>query len=138
MENLLLALSIARAQVKDLEWLIEQSENRLRENQNLLKQAQGLVTALEKSEQEMKNLKSKAGVLQVDLDRIAEKNRKWARETVDRIMSEGKEDSHPSGIEAPQWNMSYWRFEGPKLKQRVLDLEAELEALRSKTVWKDQ
>jgi hypothetical protein len=41
-----------------------------------------------------------------------------------------------SGMEAPQWNLSYWRIEGPKLKQKVLDLEMELEQLRSKTLWK--
>ena len=87
MENLLLALSVARAQVKDLEWLIEQTENRLRQNQNLLDSAKGMVEALEKSEQEMKNLKSKNQMYQIDLDRIAEKNQKWASETVDRIVS---------------------------------------------------
>ena len=41
------------------------------------------------------------------------------------------------GMEAPQWNMSYWKFEGPKLQQRVLELESELESLRSKTLWKE-
>jgi hypothetical protein len=41
-----------------------------------------------------------------------------------------------SGMDLPQQNLSYWRFEGPKLQQRVLDLEMELESLRSKTVWK--
>jgi len=87
LENLLLALSVARAQVKDLEWLIEQTENRLRQNQNLLDSAKGMVEALEKSEQEMKNLKSKNQMYQIDLDRIAEKNQKWASETVDRIVS---------------------------------------------------
>jgi len=91
LENLLLALSVARAQVKDLEWLIEQTENRLRQNQNLLDSAKGMVEALEKSEQEMKNLKSKNQMYQIDLDRIAEKNQKWASETVDRIVS-GQQD----------------------------------------------
>ena len=86
MDNLLLALSVARAQVKDLEWLIEQTENRLRQNQNLLESAKGMVEALEKSEREMKNLKSKNQMYQIDLDRIAEKNQKWASETVDRIV----------------------------------------------------
>ena len=41
-----------------------------------------------------------------------------------------------SGMELPQQNLSYWKFEGPKLQKRVLDLEMELESLRSKTVWK--
>ena len=41
-----------------------------------------------------------------------------------------------SGSELPQHQNSYWKFEGPKLKQKVLDLEMELESLRSKTVWK--
>jgi hypothetical protein len=77
--------------VKDLEWLIEQTENRLRQNQNLLESAKGMVEALEKSEQEMKNLKSKNQMYQIDLDRIAEKNQKWASETVDRIVS-GQQD----------------------------------------------
>jgi hypothetical protein len=41
-----------------------------------------------------------------------------------------------SGSELPQHQNSYWKFEGPKLQKRVLDLEMELESLRSKTVWK--
>ena len=41
------------------------------------------------------------------------------------------------GMEAPQWNMSYWKIEGPKLQQKVLQLESELESLRSKTLWKE-
>ena len=41
-----LALSLAKAQVKDLEWLIEQSENRLRQNMDLLQQAKGIVESL--------------------------------------------------------------------------------------------
>ena len=86
MENLLLALSIARAQVKELEWLVEQTENRLRQNQDLLEKAKGMVEALEKSELEMMRLKSKTQLLQVDLDRIAEKNQKWAKETVEKIV----------------------------------------------------
>jgi hypothetical protein len=39
--------------------------------------------------------------------------------------------------ELPQQNLSYWKFEGPRLQQRVLDLEMELDSLRSKTLWKD-
>lgn len=124
MENLLLALSIARAQVKDLEWLVEQTENRLRENQNLLEQSKSMLNSLEKSEQEMKNMKSKSELLQIDLDRIAEKNRMWASKTVDRIMS--------SGMELPQQNLSYWKFEGPKLKEQVEDLTAQLLSAQEK------
>lgn len=41
-----LALSLAKAQVKELEWLIEQSENRLRQNKDLLDQAKGIVNSL--------------------------------------------------------------------------------------------
>jgi len=41
-----------------------------------------------------------------------------------------------SGQDWPKAN-SYWSFEGPKLKQKVLDLEMELENLRSKTLWKE-
>jgi hypothetical protein len=31
-----------------------------------------------------------------------------------------------SGMDLPQQNLSYWRIEGPKLQQKVLDLEQEL------------
>jgi hypothetical protein len=41
-----------------------------------------------------------------------------------------------TGQDLPQHQNSYWKFEGPKLQKRVLDLEMELEDLRSKTVWK--
>jgi hypothetical protein len=41
-----------------------------------------------------------------------------------------------SGQDLPQHQNSYWRFEGPKLQARVLDLEMQLEQLRSKTLWR--
>jgi hypothetical protein len=41
-----------------------------------------------------------------------------------------------TGQELPQNQNSYWKFEGPKLQKRVLDLEMELEYLRSRTLWK--
>ncbi len=60
-----------------------------------------------------------------------------AQESDLKRMNQKLERSHlGSGMEAPQWNLSYWRIEGPKLKQKVLDLEMELEQLRSKTLWK--
>ena len=77
---------------------------------------------------EMVREKSKAQALQLDLDRIAEKNQKWAKAKVEGLMS---------GMELPQQNLSYWKFEGPKLQARVLELENQLEQLRSKTLWKD-
>jgi len=69
--------------------------------------------------------KAKIGVQKLDLDRWAEKNQLWAKEMVQDL-----------GQEWPQKNSSYWRFEGPKLQQRVLDLEMELDRLRSQTLWK--
>jgi uncharacterized protein YhdP len=42
-----------------------------------------------------------------------------------------------TGQELPQHQNSYWKFEGPKLQKRVLDLEMQLEQLRSQTLWKD-
>ncbi len=61
-----------------------------------------------------------------------------AQESDLKRMNQKLERSHlGSGMEAPQWNMSYWRFEGPKLQARILELESELESLRSKTLWKD-
>ena len=58
--------------------------------------------------------------------RQSEKAQMWAKETVAGVM-----------WDLPQQNLSFWKFEGPKLKQRVLDLEMELESLRSKTLWKE-
>jgi hypothetical protein len=68
---------------------------------------------------------------------------KWSRAKVQaqesdlKRMNQKLEKDSWSGMDLPQQNMSYWRVEGPKLKQRVLDLEMELESLRSKTVWKE-
>ena len=42
-----------------------------------------------------------------------------------------------SGMELPQQNLSYWKFEGPKLQKRVQELEMQLDYLRSKTLWKE-
>jgi hypothetical protein len=44
--------------------------------------------------------------------------------------------SRGSGQDLPQHQNSYWKFEGPKLQKKVLDLEMELESIRSKTLWK--
>jgi hypothetical protein len=73
-------------------------------------------------EQELRWSQAKIQAQESDLERM---NRKLTNSGWD------------SGLQAPQWNMSYWRIEGPKLKQRVLDLESELESIRSKTMWKD-
>ena len=61
------------------------------------------------------------------LECLVPKNQEWAKETVQELHS---------GQEWVRAN-SYWRFEGPKLQKRVLDLEMELETLRSQTLWKD-
>ena len=80
---------------------------------------------LEKAESDLRWAKAKIGVQQVDLDRMNQKlTQRW--------------EPPDSALQAPQWNMSYWRIEGPKLQKRVLDLEMQLEECRSKTVWKDQ
>jgi BMFP domain-containing protein YqiC len=96
-------------------------------------------------------LKEKVKVLQLMLASAREKNSesvekiRWLQAKVkaqesdlERMNQKLVQGSHlGSGLEAPQWNMSYWKFEGPKLQQRVLELESELESLRSKTLWKD-
>jgi hypothetical protein len=46
-----LALSIAREQVKNLDWLVEQTENRLRQNRDLLEKAKAMVECLQKVEE---------------------------------------------------------------------------------------
>ena len=71
--------------------------------------------------EELKWSKVKVSTQQVDLERM---NQKLAQRS-------------ESGMDLPQQNMSYWRFEGPKLQKRVLELESELETLRSKTLWKE-
>ena len=75
---------------------------------------------------QLKCAESKIRAQQLDLDRWAEKNRLWASKKVDSLMSE-----------LPQQNLSYWKFEGPKLQARVLELEYQLEQLRSQTLWRD-
>jgi hypothetical protein len=52
------------------------------------------------------------------------------KEKVDQLMGKA------SGQDLPQHQNSYWKFEGPKLQKRVLDLEMQLEQLRSKTLWR--
>jgi hypothetical protein len=70
-------------------------------------------------EEELRWSKAKVQAQQSDLDRMQKK-------------------LLVGGMEAPQWNMSYWKIEGPKLQQKVLQLESELESLRSKTLWKEE
>jgi hypothetical protein len=77
-------------------------------------------------EEQLRWAQLKIQAMQSDLDRWAEKNRLWAKGKVEGIMSE-----------LPQQNLSYWKFEGPKLQARVLELEMQLEQLRSQTLWKD-
>jgi hypothetical protein len=80
---------------------------------------------------QLKWAESKIRAQQLDLDRWAEKNRLWASGKVDQLMGKA------SGQDLPQQNLSYWKFEGPKLQARVLELEMQLEQLRSRTLWKD-
>ena len=48
-----------------------------------------------------------------------------------------KGSAKTTGQELPQHQNSYWKFEGPKLQAKVLELEMQLEQLRSQTLWKD-
>jgi outer membrane murein-binding lipoprotein Lpp len=79
-----------------------------------------------KLESDLKKARSKAQAMELDFARQSEKTQKWAKEKVEGLMSE-----------LPQQNLSYWKFEGPKLQARVLELEMQLEQLRSQTLWKD-
>ena len=47
---------------------------------------------IEKLESDLRLSRSKVQAQQLDLDRVAEKNRKWAKETVDRVMSESGQE----------------------------------------------
>ena len=97
----------------------------------------------------LRKVKALESVLELDsvqkMERVLmlEEELRWAQAKVKAQesdlarMNQKLTQSHPSGMEAPQWNMSYWKFEGPKLQARVLELEMELESLRSKTLWKD-
>lgn len=76
---------------------------------------------------QLKWAESKIRAQELDLARWAEKNRLWAQGKVEDLM----------GQSLPQHQNSYWRFEGPKLQARVLELESQLEQLRSRTLWKD-
>jgi hypothetical protein len=51
-------------------------------------------------------------------------------------LSEELAQGKTTGQELPQHQNSYWKFEGPKLQARVLELEGQLEDLRSKTLWR--
>ena len=81
-------------------------------------------------EQELRWAKAKIQAQELDLARWEKKNSEWAKEKVQELRWEPE-------LQAPQWNLSYWKFEGPKLQKRVLELEMELESLRSKTLWKE-
>jgi len=80
---------------------------------------------VQKLEEELKWQKAKAQALQLDLDRWTEKNSEWAKEMV---------QAKNLGQDWPKAN-SYWLFEGPKLKERVLQLESDLERVREKMMW---
>ena len=81
---------------------------------------------VEELEQELKRARSKVKAQELDLARQSEKAQVWAKETVAGIMSD-----------LPQQNLSYWKFEGPKLQQRVLELEMALEQAQSKLMWRE-
>lgn len=76
---------------------------------------------------QLKWAESKIRAQQLDLDRWAEKNRLWAQGKVEEVM----------GQVLPQHQNSYWRLQAPKLQERILELESQLEQLRSRTLWKD-
>ena len=74
-------------------------------------------------ESDLKWAQAKIGTQKLDLDRWEKKNWEWSKKSIEQLQ------------EWPRAN-SYWTFEGPKLQQRVLDLEMELEKLRSQTLWR--
>ena len=41
------------------------------------------------------------------------------------------------GMDLPQARGTYWKMEMEKAQKKVLELESELESLRSKTLWKE-
>jgi hypothetical protein len=96
----------------------EKSMERVLRTENYFRLEQEKV---QKLQEELKWAKAKVKAQELDLDRMNQKLMK----------------NLASGMDLPQQNMSYWRIEGPKLKQKVLDLEMELENLRSKTLWKE-
>lgn len=77
--------------------------------------------------EELRWARSKVRAQQLDLDRWAEKNRLWAQGKVEDLM----------GQVLPQHQNSYWKLQAPKLQARILELESQLEQLRSRTLWKD-
>ncbi len=60
----------------------------------------------------------------------------WYQPERKKVLEMESARSKVQGMELPQQNLSYWKFEGPKLQARVLELEGQLEHLRSKTLWK--
>ena len=87
----------------------------------------GLIQGSAKEKQLARDLmwaKAKVHSLELDLVRWSEKNSEWAKGKVQELQ------------EWPRAN-SYWNFEGPKLQARVLELESQLEQLRSRTLWKE-
>ena len=58
----------------------------------------------------------------------------WSEKALEKALAQ--KTVKTTGQDLPQHQNSYWKFEGPKLQKRVLDLEMELEQLRSKTLWK--
>ena len=70
---------------------------------------------------------------------LVEENQ-WAQAKVQALESDlarMNQKLSGSGLELPQHRGMYWKMEFEKSQARVLELEFQLESLRSKTLWKE-
>ena len=70
---------------------------------------------------------------------MLEEELRWAKAKIQAQESDlARVNSKLSGgMELPQHRGTYWKMEWEKSQKKVLDLELELESLRSKTLWKE-
>jgi hypothetical protein len=80
---------------------------------------------LKKTQEELKWSMAREKSLKLDLKRWEQKNQEWAKEKVQELQEWPKASS-------------YWNFEGPKLKERVLYLEQELAKAQDQLMWRLQ
>ena len=69
-----------------------------------------------------------------------EERYRWAQAKVQALESDLERVNlklSGSGMELPQHRGTYWKMETEKAQKKILELESELESLRSKTVWKE-
>jgi hypothetical protein len=103
----------------------------------------GWIQGTEPLKQKVKGLESvlsSDSVQKMERILVLEKELRWSKAKVQAQESDLDRMNQKlmvGGMDLPQHRGTYWKMETEKAQKKILELESELESLRSKTLWKE-